>query len=43
MLADLYIAKSVIGSRRMDLHRHATFYCAVRRLGSRLRSLFVKD
>lgn len=43
MLADLYIAKSVLGSKRMDLHRHATFYCSMQRLGKKIRGLFIRD
>jgi hypothetical protein len=40
MLADIYIAQ-VKGRRgTMDLHRHATFWCTLGKIGYRIRQLF---
>ena len=40
MLADIYVAKSVLGRTRMDLHRHATFACTLARVTKSLMGAF---
>lgn len=40
MSADLLVSRAVMGTTRVDLHRHATFTCAVRRALRRISRMF---
>ena len=40
MLADIYVARTMLTRSRMDLHRHATFSCSINRFYNFLGGLF---
>lgn len=39
MLSDIYLGRQIVAPRKVDVHAHATFSCAVAKLIARLRGL----
>lgn len=40
MLGDILVSRAAIGQRPIDLHRHASFRCEMKRLFRRVARLF---